>query len=85
MDILNHAAELLSGAPWNWRATVEYPGFLQVTFDDGGGDVRAYAAGFANDTLTVDPDDATNPTATALWNAAWQAAMPALTSQTATE
>jgi len=54
LDILTYAAELLSGAPWNWRATVEYPGFLLVTFTE---DVRSYAAGFANPTLTVDQHD----------------------------
>src|SRR5262245_10142361 len=54
-DILADAAALLNAPPFrgSWIATVEYPGYLQVTIDNGDGTSRAYAAGFANPTLTV--------------------------------
>jgi hypothetical protein len=61
---LQHAAELLSSAPWYWTVTVEYPGFLFVQISEGNDEpdaaddddetTRYYAAGFANVTLTVD-------------------------------
>jgi hypothetical protein len=57
MQTLEQAAQLLQGAPWHWSVTIEYPGFLLVAFDDGYGDRRYYAAGFANVTLTVDQQD----------------------------
>jgi hypothetical protein len=53
-EMLEDAAGLLTGAPWYWAVTVEYPGYLCVSFDAGEDTARAYAAGFANPTLTVD-------------------------------
>ena len=51
--LLSHAADLLRGEPFAWTVTVEYPGYLLVTFPNFDGTCRAYAAGFANPTLTV--------------------------------
>lgn len=55
-DVLKQAATILEGPPFVWRATVEYPGFLMVTFRDGVSEDndRVYAAGLENPTLTVD-------------------------------
>ena len=53
LRILEQAASRLSASPFHWRATVEYPGFLLVSIDNGEGGTRDYAAGFANPTLTV--------------------------------
>lgn len=51
---LEHAAALLRGEPWRWAVTIEYPGFISIAFDNGDGTRRYYAAGFANQTLTID-------------------------------
>jgi len=53
MQILEDAKELLTGAPWHWTVTIDYPGYLWITFADGTRHY-GYAAGFANPTLTVD-------------------------------
>jgi hypothetical protein len=71
LNVLEHAAELLTAAPWHWTVTVEYPGYLLiwVMADDDADDIdkRGYAAGFANTTLTVDQTTADgNPTAVAV-------------------
>jgi hypothetical protein len=58
MATLQHAFTLLSMAPFHYKVSIEYPGFLQVAFEDEDEPEghRYYAAGFANPTLTVHRD-----------------------------
>lgn len=53
-DQLQATAGMLQDSPWQWDVTVEYPGFLSVSFDNGDGTRRYYVTGDANDTFTVD-------------------------------
>src|SRR5215467_12250930 len=52
--IMNQAADILTSSPFEWKVTVEYPGYVAVVTVADGDEPRYYAAGFANDTLTVD-------------------------------
>lgn len=53
-DLLESTASLLHRDPWQWNVTVEYPGCLVVSFDNGDGTSRYYVTGDANPTFTVD-------------------------------
>lgn len=55
VEILDEARVILTGQPFAFlTVTVDFPGVLIVTIDNGDGSERAYVTGLANATYTVE-------------------------------